>query len=190
MMTLEELDKQSREAVIAFLERKVDKLELRRITSDNYSLEWKDKVDGDVFNLECFYYRVKKQYRVSLFSDGKTVSVDNEHRDRENMTKHEIEIPDLPEGWMPVSYRVPRYGENYLGKYGIETARHGDFSDQYLIVEKIPPRRIVLEETNEVRRPRYGEYFREGLVDSKVELCTSHNYEYAVRIWRVVEEGE
>lgn len=67
---------------------------------------------------------------------------------------------------------------------------HGDFSDQYLIVEKIPPRRIVLEETNEVRRPRYGEYFREGLIDSKVELCTSHNYEYAVRIWTVVEEGK
>lgn len=82
MMTLEELDKQSREAVIAFLERKVDKLELRRITPDNYSLEWKDKVDGDVFNLECFYYRVKKQYRVSLFSDGKTLSVDNEHQEK------------------------------------------------------------------------------------------------------------
>lgn len=57
-----------------------------------------------------------------------------------------------------------------------------------LIVEKIAPRRIVLEETNEVRRPTYGEYFRKGLVDSKVELCTSHNYEYAVRIWTVVEE--
>lgn len=104
------------------------------------------------------------------------------------MTKQTIEIEGLPEGWRAVAYRKPVKGIDYvLTQYGVRLYIDYTF-DLMLIVEKIPPRRIVLEETNEVRRPRYGEYFREGLVDSKVELCTSHNYEYAVRIWTVVEE--
>jgi len=104
--------------------------------------------------------------------------------------KHEIEIEGLPEGWRAVAYRLPKKSEQYFdpAKDLVITAPADYYYQAYCIVEKIQPRRIVLEETDEVRRPKYGEYFREGLVDSKVELCTSHNYEYVVRIWIVVEE--
>lgn len=103
--------------------------------------------------------------------------------------KYEIEIEGLPEGWKVVDYRSPLMDVDYILLKGKIMLCDFNSSFDYLIVEKIPPRRIVLEETNEVRLPKYGEYFRKGLVDSKVELCTSHNYEYAVRIWIVVEES-
>lgn len=103
--------------------------------------------------------------------------------------KHEIEIEGLPEGWRAVAWRRLKNGDHYLNDKG-EIVRNEALIIFALIVEKIKPRRIVLEETDEVRCPTYGEYFRKGLVDSKIELCTSHNYEYAVRIWTVVEEVE
>lgn len=62
--------------------------------------------------------------------------------------KHEIEIPDLPEGWEPVSYRIPKAGECYFGSGGIKLA-HLDFESLWLVVRKKQPRRIVLEETDE-----------------------------------------
>lgn len=111
--------------------------------------------------------------------------------------RHEIEIPELPKGWKAVAYRRPIMNVDYILLGGDVILCDFNSIFEYLIIEKIPPRRVVLEETDEVRRPKYGEYFREGLVDSKVELCTSHNYEHAVRIWReivddssTVEEGE
>ena len=104
--------------------------------------------------------------------------------------KHEIEIEGLPEGWRAVAFRAPKDGENTIDFSGDLRTVTGHYQQPRLIVERIKPRRVVLEETNEVRLPKYGEYFREGLVDSKVELCTSHNYECAVRIWTVVEEVE
>jgi len=68
--------------------------------------------------------------------------------------KHEIEIPDLPEGWEAVSFRVPEEGEYYLGSGGIKLAQT-DFHYRWLIVRKKNPRRIVLEETGEIRKSCY-----------------------------------
>jgi hypothetical protein len=59
--------------------------------------------------------------------------------------KHEIEMPDLPEGWEAVAYRIPKAGEYYLGSRGIKLA-HIDFENLWLIVRKKQTRRIVLEE--------------------------------------------
>ena len=61
--------------------------------------------------------------------------------------KHEIEIPDFPEGWEAVSFRVPEEGEYYLGSGGIKLAQT-DFHYRWLIVRKKQPRRIVLEESD------------------------------------------
>ena len=63
--------------------------------------------------------------------------------------KHEIEIPDLPEGWEPVAYRVPEEGEYYLSRHGFEQATD-EWPDRpaAIIVRKKQPRRIVLEETD------------------------------------------
>lgn len=65
------------------------------------------------------------------------------------MTKeHTITIEGLPEGWKAVAYRPPKIREFYLSINGVKEA-HMDFENFWLIVEKIQPRRIVLEETGE-----------------------------------------
>jgi len=62
--------------------------------------------------------------------------------------KQEIEIEGLPEGWKAVAYRCPLKGENYLSSDGVQVAQY-NFGNSWVIVEKIQPRRIVLEETEE-----------------------------------------
>lgn len=99
-------------------------------------------------------------------------------------TKHNIEIPDLPDGWRAVAYRSPYAGDYYLRSGEIVQALR-DIDDGYLIVEKIQPRRIVFEETEEYRIPYIGEHYRRGLVDSKIEYC-SNKIDFAVKIWREV----
>ena len=64
--------------------------------------------------------------------------------------KHEIEIPDFPEGWEAVAYRVPVEGEYYLGSSGVKLCE-SSFDTVWLIVRKKQPRRIVLEETGDIR---------------------------------------
>jgi hypothetical protein len=56
--------------------------------------------------------------------------------------KHEIEIPDFPDGWEAVAYRVPKAGECYFGSSGIKLALK-DFENLWLVVRKKQPRRIV-----------------------------------------------
>lgn len=58
--------------------------------------------------------------------------------------KHTISIPGLPEGWRAVAYRRPVFGEYYFYNDDIQQGRTG--LGQFLIVEKIKPCRIVLEE--------------------------------------------
>ena len=64
--------------------------------------------------------------------------------------KHEIEIQDLPEGWEAVAYRTPDAGEYYLGSSGVKLCE-SSFDTVWLIVRKKQPRRIVLEETGDIR---------------------------------------
>jgi hypothetical protein len=61
--------------------------------------------------------------------------------------KHEIEIPDLPEGLEAVAYRKPKSGEYYLTPDWITVEALHDYKLSHLIVRKKQPRRIVLEET-------------------------------------------
>ena len=61
--------------------------------------------------------------------------------------KHEIEIPDLPEGWEAVAYRVPLDVDEVLICGEITKGKFVNKSYEHLIVRKKQPRRIVLEET-------------------------------------------
>ena len=65
--------------------------------------------------------------------------------------KHEIDIPDLPEGWEPVAYRYAHSNEYVLSDGNIEQIRQSiiETSTKRLIVRKKQTRRIVLEETGE-----------------------------------------
>ena len=94
--------------------------------------------------------------------------------------KHEIEIPDLPEGWEAVAYRVPVEGEYYLGSSGVKLCE-SSFDTVWLIVRKKQPRRIVLEETEE-------------------DTDNSHNHTiyvkgitidiYSNKLWKIVEDNK
>ena len=97
---------------------------------------------------------------------------------------HQISIPGLPDGWRAVAYRPPRKDEQYLSKDGVLTAPY-DLENFWLIVEKIQPRRKVLEYTGEVRQPSPGEFFMLG---GKLRQKTNQvPLVCEVEIWREVE---
>lgn len=104
--------------------------------------------------------------------------------------KHEIEIEGLPEGWKAVAYRRPKKSEQYFdpAKDLVITAPADYYYQAYCIVEKIPPRRIVLEETGEFRKAKPNEYYEYCGGISQNNRCTDSVGEY--KIWRVVEEVE
>ena len=83
--------------------------------------------------------------------------------------KHEIEIPDLPEGWEPVAYRNPQKGEEYIHQNQIWKALFNE-GYPYIIVRKKQPRRIVLEETD--------------IANAKVEFFHDR------RCWKIVEDNK
>ena len=57
--------------------------------------------------------------------------------------KHEIEIPDLPEGWEAVAYRVPVENEYFLSiDNEISHANDNSHWCPWLIIRKKQPRRI------------------------------------------------
>jgi hypothetical protein len=65
------------------------------------------------------------------------------------MTKKTIEVEGLPEGWKAVAYKKPIPGEYFIGYAGsVCFCNHLEYGPR-LIVEKIKPRQIVLEETDE-----------------------------------------
>ena len=60
--------------------------------------------------------------------------------------KHEIEIPDLPEGWEAVSVKLIELESS--------DSEHAIYASKVLAKKK-QPRRIVLEETGEIRQSCY-----------------------------------
>jgi len=107
-------------------------------------------------------------------------------------TKHEIEVPGLPEGWKPVAYRRVSYGDTYLVSSG-EIHRYWGETETlaaFMVIEKIKPRRIVFEETNEYfKLGQSGHYFHEqsrtfGFTSSALAVHLGY------KIWREVKEGE
>ena len=54
------------------------------------------------------------------------------------------------------------------------------------MITKTSRKEVTFRESDEIRKPYYGEYFRRGLVDSPLEVCLQHNYPCAVRIWNQV----
>jgi len=94
--------------------------------------------------------------------------------------KHEIEIEGLPEGWKAVAYRVPSIKKDEYtlsDDWDIVPAKGIKFP--VLIIEKIRPRRIVLEETEE-------KYLGNQVLNIfGIPICIMTS-----RKWRAVKEGE
>lgn len=93
---------------------------------------------------------------------------------------HTISIPGLPDGWCGVAYRLPKIGEYFLFHGLVETAECDYDENEYIILEKIQPRRIVLEETGE-----------DNMKLDNGELATQFiSLPSSPKIWQVVEEEE
>lgn len=97
------------------------------------------------------------------------------------MTQHTIEIEGLPEGWEVESVNVSGINfNNERTSMKVPVIAH---------IQKIQPRRIVLEETEEVRPVGYQEFYSTSngtLVQWQLACKTDEAY----KIWRVVEEVE
>lgn len=101
------------------------------------------------------------------------------------MTKHEIEIPELPEGWKAVAYRVPAVHEYIFDQEaGIVVKSILRTPIIRLIVEKIPPRRIVLEETEKDNFKYTNGFYANQVLGNGIHIVDQP------KIWREVKEGE
>lgn len=93
------------------------------------------------------------------------------------MTKQTIEV-EVPEGWKVKEYRMPNKGDYFWHQNRVCVAS-SSFIDQRLIIEKIQPRRIVLEE---ISKEEYHRLFND-------ERC-SDIYNMRGSYWREVKETE
>ena len=92
--------------------------------------------------------------------------------------KYEIDIKGLPEGWKAVAYRAPLIHENYLSCNVVEKA-NSNLLNFWLVVEKIQPLRIVLEETEEKHLGCQTLY----IDDTEFMIMTD-------KVWREVKETD
>ena len=95
------------------------------------------------------------------------------------MIKQTIEV-EVPEGWKAKEYRMPNKGDYFWHQNRVCVAS-SSFIDQRLIIEKIKPRRIVLEETEEVNATLPGLTYEPQWFGS---ICLVN----LPKIWRLVEE--
>jgi len=63
------------------------------------------------------------------------------------MKTETIEVEGLPEGWKAVAYRTPLENKDYILADEHVMLCCWPTDKDYLIVEKIKPRRVVIEET-------------------------------------------
>ena len=105
------------------------------------------------------------------------------------MNQFTIEIPEVPEGWKPIAFRPRRPGEPYIAPYGgpvIENDNTPSNGNPRLIVKKIQPRRIVLEDVGEAI-PEYGDFVLEKN-GAFYRWDTANQGSYKRHVFKVIEE--
>jgi len=106
------------------------------------------------------------------------------------MKTQTIEVEGLPEGWKAVGYRVGRAGvEHTLDDSMKPMLCHECMTYPVLIVEKIQPRRIVLEETQETRELQEGDFY-ESQAGYIHQWAWGHVSESKYKVWREVKETD
>ena len=96
------------------------------------------------------------------------------------MTKQTIEV-EVPEGWRVKEYRMPNKGDYFWHQNRVCVAS-SSFIDQRLIIEKTPPRRIVLEETDEDNLKYTSGFYANQVFGNGVHVAEKK------KIWRIKEE--
>ena len=92
--------------------------------------------------------------------------------------KYEIEIEGLPEGWV---------GKKLVLRSLIENDENEMTVASLLTLQKIKPRRIVLEETTELRIPNPGEWYCTS--NGSIAQCYGIKVTPAL-IWKEIKENE
>jgi hypothetical protein len=103
------------------------------------------------------------------------------------MTKQTIEVEGLPEGWKAVAFRLPVTGEFYVSVGGEVITACRCSEQPRLIVEKIQPRRIVLEETTELNEKYQSGFYATRLIAFKDGSINLYDMKY---LWREVKETD
>ena len=99
--------------------------------------------------------------------------------------KYEIELDGLPEGWDIKELKFTTGGIESItpGYPEYESSITAAKLRCHLIVEKIKPRRIVLEETEEFLHPAYAQ---ESIrIDQDTKIAVESKF-----VWRLVKEEE
>ena len=105
------------------------------------------------------------------------------------MDQFTIEIPEVPEGWKPVAFRPRLPGESYIafdGSSVIANDHSPTNAHPRLIVEKIQPRRVVLEEAG-IGYPRQGDF----VLDENGAFYrwgTTNQGSYKYQVFKVIED--
>lgn len=104
------------------------------------------------------------------------------------MPKHTIEIEGLPEGWEPIAFRVPLETDKYWNVHNVCDGKYGNNGFGSIIVQKTKPRRIVLEETGDIREAERGDWVQEqnDMEFRRWDYANGSRQKY--KIWREVKE--
>ena len=106
------------------------------------------------------------------------------------MTTQTIEVEGLPEGWKAKEFRLGEIDETYYDPATKSICRLLLGSTVgVLIVEKIQPRRIVLEETGEERKICYGEWY-ETSEHKLMRWPYGGKTDGRHKVWREVKEND
>lgn len=92
------------------------------------------------------------------------------------MSKYEIEVEGLPEGWETVAYKYPKIDDHVFLEGKIRKASEVNRNYEQLIVKKKQPRRITFEETDHTNICELEEGIKWTFFDDKY--------------WREVKETE
>ena len=106
------------------------------------------------------------------------------------MTKQTIEVDGLPEGWKVVAYRVPLENKDYILDGDQVLLCCWPPHKNSLIIEKIQPRRIVLEDTGEERSISYGDWYEDDEGNVHKYLNKSFGSRRTYKTWREVKETD
>ena len=107
-------------------------------------------------------------------------------------TTHTIQIEGLPEGWEVKGVRIVDPSIILINPKhpGYRLSITDCMFECELIVQKTKPRKIVLEETEEMRQVHEGEYYFDPLLNKVVVWLGAYkkvsDHEY--KIWRIKEE--
>ena len=100
------------------------------------------------------------------------------------MKTQTIEVEGLPEGYRGVSINIPTYGQSYWNGHNVCVAGTSTPGYAYLIIEKIQPLRIVLEETSDYNKEYYSGLYETQVFSNGLRLRNQKH------VWREVKETD